>query len=302
MDWKKELLHILRIPPLWEEPMSRHTSIGIGGPAECLVYPETRDELRNVLILVKQLNLPFFVLGAGTNLLVRDGGIKGVVLSLSLLCSDYQFLNRAVFAGAAVSLPVLARNSIERGFQGLAFAVGIPGSLGGALYMNAGAYGFSIGELVQEVRTMDYEGNLRVLPRKELEFSYRWSNFQQQKMIILDGVLELLPGDRAELQNLVQKNRRERRSRQPSLPSAGSVFRNPPGLAAGKLIEELGAKGLTAGGAMVSPEHANFIVNAGNATASDVLSLIELIQKKVRSELKIDLELEIKVVGENSRG
>ena len=121
-------------------------------------------------------------------------------------------------------------------------------------------------------------------------------------MIILDGVLHLLPGDREELQKLVQKNRRERRSRQPSLPSAGSVFRNPPGLAAGKLIDEVGAKGLTVGGAMVSPEHANFIVNTGNATASDVLSLIELIQKKVRSEYKIDLELEIKVVGENSRG
>ena len=169
--------------------------------------------------------------------------------------------------------------------------------------MNAGAYGYSIGELVQEVRTMDYKGNLRVLHCRELEFSYRWSNLQQQKMIILGGVLQLLPGDREELQSLVQKNRRERRSRQPLLPSAGSIFRNPPGgLAAGKLIDELEVKGLAVGGAMVSPEHANFIVNAGNATASDVLSLIELIQKKVRSEYKIELELEIKVVGENSRG
>ncbi len=301
MNWRKELLHILRTPPLLEEPMSRHTSIGIGGPAECLVFPETRTELRNVLILVKQFKLPFFVLGSGTNLLVRDGGIKGVVLSLSSLCSNYDFVDRTVIAGAAVSLPVLARKSLERGLRGLEFAVGIPGSLGGALYMNAGAYGSSIGKLVQEVEIMDYEGNLSLRPRKELEFSYRRSTFQEEKVIILGGVLQLTPGDRAELKSLVQKNHRERRSRQPSLPSAGSVFRNPTGLAAGKLIDEVGAKGLTAGGAMVSPEHANFIVNAGDATASEVLDLIELIRKKVRSERKIDLELEIKIVGENSR-
>jgi len=301
VSWKKELFHILRTPPLLEEPMSRHTSIGIGGPAECLVFPETCDELRKVLELVKQFSLPFFVLGAGTNLLVRDGGIRGIVLSLSSLCSGYQFSGRTVYAGAAVPLPVLVRKSIERNLQGLEFAAGIPGSIGGALYMNAGAYGSSIGELVLQVETMDYSGNLKVRTRKELDFSYRWSTFQQEKIIILGGLFQLSPGNGAELKELVRKNQRERRSKQPLLPSAGSIFRNPPGMAAGKIIENMGVKGLMAGGAMVSPEHANFIVNVKNATASDVLSLIEVIQKKVRSELKIDLELEIKIVGENSR-
>lgn len=301
MNWKKELLHILHTPPLLEEPMSRHTSIGIGGPAECLVFPETRDELKKVLNFARQLSLPFFVLGSGTNLLVRDGGIRGIVLSLSSLCSNYEFSDRTVYAGAAVPLPVLVRKSIERDLQGFEFAAGIPGSIGGALYMNAGAYGSSIGELALQVETMDYGGNLKVRTREELDFSYRWSTFQQEKVIILGGLFQLSPGNGAELKRLVREYQRERRFKQPLFPSAGSIFRNPPGMAAGKIIDNVGAKGLTAGGAMVSLEHANFIVNVKNATASDVLSLIEIIQKKVRFELKIDLELEIKVVGENSR-
>ena len=184
--------YIFYILPLLEEPMSRHTSICIGGPAECLVFPETRDELRGVLQLIKQYNLPLFVLGSGTNLLVRDGGIRGIVLSLSSLCSGFQFKGRTVLAEAAVSLHVLVRKSIERGLRGLEFAAGIPGSIGGALYMNAGAYGSSISTLVQEVETMDNEGNLKLRPRKELEFSYRW-HFQQEKTIILGGLLQLSP-------------------------------------------------------------------------------------------------------------
>ncbi|HHU75597.1 MAG TPA: UDP-N-acetylmuramate dehydrogenase [Firmicutes bacterium] len=301
MDWKKKLSNILHTSPLLEEPMCRHTSLGVGGPAECLVYPETLGELAEVLLLAKQYQLPFFVLGSGTNLLVRDGGIKGIVLSLSSLCSSYQFEGYSILAGAAVSLPFLVKRSTEQGLGGLEFAAGIPGSMGGALYMNAGAHGFSIGELVLEVETMDYDGNLKRRSRRELEFSYRSSTFQQEKAIILSGLFQLAPGDRLALKDQVQKNLRKRRSRQPHYPSAGSVFRNPPGLAAGKLLDEVGVKGLTAGGAMISQEHANFIVNMQDARASDILFLIESAQEKVRTVFNIDLELEIRVVGENSR-
>ncbi len=281
--------------------MSRHTSIGIGGPAECLVFPETYDELRGVLQLTRQFNLPIFVLGSGTNLLVRDGGIRGIVLSLSSLCSGYRFEGPILRAGAAVPLPVLVKKSAVQGLQGLEFAAGIPGGIGGALYMNAGAYGSSIGELVLEVETMDQEGNQSLRRHQDLGFSYRRSTFQQERAIILSGSFQLSPADKTELKTQVVKNQRERRSKQPSLPSAGSVFRNPPGLAAGKLLDVAGVKGLSIGGAMISPEHANFIVNVQSAAASDVLLLIELARKKVYQAFNVDLELEVKVVGENSR-
>ena len=297
-DWKAELIRLVSRPPLWDEPMSRYTSIGIGGPAECLIFPQTYSELQNILSLVKEESLPLFILGSGTNILIRDGGIKGIVLHLSALCSEYSYVQQRLFAGAAVSLPYLTKKAIEKELQGLEFATGIPGTLGGALYMNAGAHGSSVGELVLEVKVMDYEGNIKIFGRQELEFSYRHSCFQERDEIILSAVLELAPGDGKELRYLQQKNTQERLAKQPSLPSAGSVFRNPPGMAAGKLIDDLGAKGSRVGGAMVSRRHANFIVNAGNATAVDVLSLIELLQDKVRLEYNLELELEIKVIGE----
>ena len=296
-DWKAELSRILSRPPLWDEPMSEYTSMGIGGPAECLIFPQTYSELQSILSLAKEQRLPLFILGAGTNLLVRDGGIKGIVINLSALCSDFSFLQQRLFAGVAVSLPYLTKKAIERGLKGLEFATGIPGSLGGALYMNAGAHGSSVGELVLEAKVMDYEGNIKTLGRQELGFAYRHSCFQERDEIILSAVLELEPGDGPEIRYLQQRNSQERLAKQPSLPSAGSIFRNPPGLAAGKLIDDLGVKGLKIGGAMVSRKHANFIVNAGNATASDVLALIELLRDKVRSAYHVELELEVKVIG-----
>ena len=299
MNWKDKLTQIVKKPPLWDEPLSRYTSIGIGGPAEALVFPQSRVELQNVLALAKEFDLPFFILGSGTNLLVRDGGIKGLVISLLPISTHCTFNHRSLSAGAAISLPLLTRMAVGYNLQGLEFAAGIPGSLGGALYMNAGAFGSCIGEFVREAEIMDYEGNIQTLSRQELEFSYRRSSFQNSRVIILSAVLELSPANGVDLKTLLQKNRLERCSRQPSLPSAGSVFRNPPGLAAGRLLDDLGVKGKSVGGAMVSREHANFIVNAGAATASDVLSLIDRLRENVYKEYKIDLELEIVVVGEN---
>ena len=299
MDWKDKLTQIVKKPPLWDEPLSGYTSIGIGGRAESLVFPQSHAELQSILSLTEEFALPFFILGAGTNLLIRDGGIKGIVISLSSLSSYYSFNHQTLSAGAAVPLSLLAKMAARRDLKGLEFAAGIPGSLGGALYMNAGAFGFSIGEFVREAEIMDYDGNTKTLRHQELKFAYRQSCFQNCKAIILGAVLELSPSDGGESKNILHNNRLERRSKQPALPSAGSVFCNPPGLSAGKLLDDLGVKGLRAGGAMVSLEHANFVVNTGDATASDVLSLIEKLQDKVRKAYKIDLSLEIVVVGED---
>ncbi|HHT47092.1 MAG TPA: UDP-N-acetylmuramate dehydrogenase [Firmicutes bacterium] len=298
MDWKKELVNILSKPPLTDEPMSLHTSLRIGGPAEIFAVPQTFDELRSVLQLAGEYNIPLFVLGHGTNLLVRDGGIRGIVLSLHDLSSGCSFFGNRVRAGAGVSLSRLVRKAAERNLKGLEFAAGIPGSLGGALYMNAGAYGSSISELVREVVTVDYLGNRRVKPLEELDFSYRCSSFQSEEVIILEGVLELKRGNHKEIMNRVNEIQRRRQSKHPQLPSAGSVFRNPPGNIAGKLVEGAGCKGMSVGEAEVSPQHGNFIVNKGNASAADVLNLIELVKQKVRDTYGLELELEIRVIGE----
>ncbi len=298
MDWKKELAKILSKPPLANEPMSLHTSLRIGGPAEIFAVPQTHNELRNLLQLAREYNLPLFVLGHGTNLLVKDEGIKGIVLSLHDLSSGCSFFDHQVRAGAAISLSKLVREVAEQSLKGLEFAAGIPGSLGGALYMNAGAYGSTIGELVREVVTVDYQGNYRVMPLEELDFSYRWSSFQLEKVIILEGVLELEQGKSSEIKRHINENLEKRWAKHPQLPSAGSVFRNPSGNIAGRLVEGAGCKGMKAGGAEVSSQHGNFIVNKGNASAADVLTLIDLVKQKVKDFYGLELELEIRVIGE----
>ena len=299
MDLHEALGRILSRPPLKDEPMSLHTSMKIGGPADYLVYPQNVEELRQVLLLAAQNDIPLFVLGKGTNLLVRDGGIRGIVLSLADMCSSCVFFNHSVRAGAALSLSQLGWEVANRGLSGLEFTTGIPGSLGGALYMNAGAYGSSISELVREVSTIDFNGHYLVRTRRELEFSYRWSTFQEEKVIILECVLELIPGDKNTIMQRVNSIREERTRKHPIYPSAGSVFRNPPGKPAGFLIEQSGCKGMEEGDAQVSYQHGNFIINRGNATAVNVLTLIDNIKQKVRNNFHLELEPEIRIIGEN---
>lgn len=298
-NWKKELNNILTSSPLQDEPMSRHTTLNVGGKAEVLAYPQSYRELGELLKLSARENVPVFVVGQGSNLLVRDGGIKGIVISLSHLCSHCEFSNSRVRAGSAVLLNSLVFESAKRGLMGLEFAAGIPGSLGGAIYMNAGAYGSSIGDFVSEVLVMDYAGNFHSLSASELVFSYRWSSFQQEDLIILEVILDLNEGDNLEVAHNVETILKERQKKHPHFPSAGSVFRNPPGKPAGYLIEQSGGKGISQGGAQVSLQHGNFIVNKGWATAGDVECLIETIKQKVKEKFGIELDLEIQVVGEN---
>lgn len=299
MKWKKELSETLSKTPFEEEPMYKYTSLRIGGPAEVMVFPQNIEELRNVLDLAARHNVPFFVIGQGTNLLVKDGGIRGIVLSLEDMSQYSYFEENSVKAGAAVKLSYLARETIRLGLKGLEFASGIPGSLGGALFMNAGAYNNTVGKLVRKVVLIDRAGNLLERSGEEIKFGYRWSSLQEEKNVILEAVLDLIFGDKKEMLSYAEEILRERQKKHPNLPSAGSFFRNPPSKSAGFLIEKAGLKGTSVGGAQVSFQHGNFIVNKGEATAEDVLKLMEMVRKSVRNILGVELEPEVQIIGEN---
>ena len=299
MEYFRQLCEILRTPPLVKEPLSRHTSLGIGGPADYLVNPHDTEELRDVLLFAREHHLPTLVLGHGTNLLVLDEGYRGIVISLISACSHCSFFDSRIQAGANVALPWLANEIARHGLTGMEFAAGIPGTLGGALYMNAGAFGYYTADLVEAVVTMDQEGCLRTRPRSELNFSYRWSNFQDEDVIILEATLALQPGDQQKIAEMQRQMLDKRAARHPRQPSAGSVFRNPPEKGAGYLIEKAGLKGMTVGDAQISPMHGNFIVNNGNATASDIINLINIVRKSVKEKFGIELQLEIRIVGGN---
>ncbi len=299
LKWKEKLLSVLSRPPAVEEPMWKHTSMRIGGPAEIMAFPQSINELRIVLELAAVNNVPLFVIGQGTNLLVKDGGVRGIVLNLVDMSYYSYFEKSSIRAGASVKLTYLVKEAIRFGLRGLEFASGIPGSLGGAIYMNAGAYNKSIGQLVSRIKLMDYEGNFFERTGSELVFGYRWSSLQEEKLIILEGVLDLIPGEREEIRRYAEQILQERQEKHPNFPSAGSFFRNPPGKTAGYLIEKAGAKGFAVGDAQVSMQHGNFIINKGEATAEDVLNLMEMVKEKVKSVMNVELEPEVRIIGEN---
>ena len=288
------------------EPMSVHTSFRIGGPADALVLPEDRDDLIALLAEVRERNIPYLVLGGGTNLLVRDRGYRGVVISLKKMNAievlrEYRSLGGSfavlnVEAGAALAR--LLSIAVERGLTGLEFATGIPGTVGGALCMNAGTAQGEFGDIVDTVTLLAPSGGLVHRRRDEMGFGYRTADVAPGH-IVLDVEVVLRCGDAEKIKAQVKKLMGQRKARQPwGQPSAGSVFKNPLDEAAGKLIEAAGCRGLAVGGAQVSDKHANFIVNTGNAKAVDVLALMEIISEKVLEMHRIRLEPEIKVIGE----
>ncbi len=290
-----------------KEPMSEHTSLRIGGPVDALVAPVDRDDLIALLAEVREQGLSYVVLGGGTNLLVRDGGYRGVVISLKKMtaievASEYRSLGGSfvvVHVDAGAPLARLLSFSTERGLTGLEFAAGIPGTVGGALCMNAGTAQGEIGDVVDTVTLLAPSGDLVVRQRDEMGFGYRTANVPDGH-IVLDAKLILRYGDAGKIKEQVKKIMDRRKERQPwGQPNAGSVFKNPMDEAAGKLIEEAGLRGLAAGGAQISDKHANFIVNTGSAKAADVLVLMETIRKKVLEVHQIRLEPEIKIIGED---
>jgi UDP-N-acetylmuramate dehydrogenase len=285
------------------EPMSRHTSFQVGGPADILADPSEPRHVQALRSFAGQVGAPFSVIGAGSNLIVRDGGVRGIVCRIGKAMSAVA-VNRkecTVSAQAGARLRSVCTAAEEAGLTGLEFAVGIPGVVGGAVMMNAGAHGGCIADAVEEVLTLGLDCRFRTWRPEELDFGYRRAKIQGTGHIVLSARFGLAIGDRDEIHRRHAEILAKREGTQPlTLPSAGSVFRRPPGTFAGKLIEECGLKGTArAGGAMVSEKHAGFIVNAGGATAKDILELMAHVQQVVLEQTGIQLEPEVIVLGED---
>jgi len=288
------------------ELMSKHTSFAIGGPADILASPVDRDDLVMLLKEIRQQGAPYYILGSGTNLLVKDGGFRGVMISLKRMHAirierEYRSIGGsyvAVQAEAGAPLTTLLAFSLEKGFTGLEFAAGIPGTIGGAICMNAGTGGGAIGDIIESVSLLSPEGTVVKKSREEMKFGYRTSSIPAGHLV-LDASVILRRDDAEKIKKKVKELIDTRKQRQPwGLPNAGSMFKNPQEESAGRLIETAGLKGRTIGNAQVSDKHANFIVNTGKATAADVLQLMEIVKQAVLEVHGVRLEPEIKVIGE----
>lgn len=289
------------------EPLSRHTSFGIGGPADVLAYPADRRDLAALLQEIKRQGQKYFILGGGTNLLVRDGGFRGVVISLHRMDTikierEYRSVGGSfsvISAEAGAPLPRLHAFAVEQGLTGLEFATGIPGTIGGAVFMNAGTAGGEIGDIVESVTLISPQGELITRARDELGFGYRTSNVPEGHLVVEARII-LRRDDKEKIKARVKELQEKRKQRQPAgAASAGSVFKNPHEEGAGKLIETADLKGRRIGDAQISEKHANFIVNLGNAKAKDVLELMEIVRKTVLETHGVRLEPEIKIIGED---
>jgi UDP-N-acetylmuramate dehydrogenase len=286
---------------LFDEPMTRHTSFRIGGPADVLLMPRSVADLQRIVILARELELPLTVIGNGSNLLVRDGGLRGLVLKIAENLARMEFEGNRLWSQAGALLKEVSQAAGGRSFSGLEFAIGIPGTLGGAVIMNAGAYGGEMKDVVVRVTAVDEAGEVRAMTPADLCFAYRSSALQGRRWIVADATMELAPGDPAAIRAKMADLTEQRESKQPlSMPSAGSVFKRPPGRFVGPMIEELGLKGYRLGGAQVSEKHAGFLVNAGGASARDVLQLIQLVRERVQERFEVWLETEVKVIGEEA--
>ncbi len=279
-------------------PLADFTSFRIGGPADLLITVATESELMAAMASAYRCGVPAFCLGAGTNLLVSDRGIRGLVVRLGDGFNYLRINERQVFAGAGLPFGVLVETVVSRGLQGLEFGEGIPGTVGGGLVMNAGAFGGEMAKVVTVVHGVTIQGQLRALGRGEVGFAYRRTNLPAGFMITRVD-FELAEGDRDAMRAKVAELRAKRSARQPlAMPNAGSIFKNPPGNFAGRLLEGAGLKGTRLGGAAFSDQHANFIVNLGGARAAEVRGLIELARDKVRENSGVELEAEVKLVGD----
>jgi len=285
-----------------DEPLSRHTSFGIGGPADLLAIPHTVEAMRDAITVARRLDVEPLYLGNGTNLIVRDGGVRGLVIRVAGGLSEIATDGPALVVEAGASLAAVCFQAAERGLSGLEFGAGIPGTLGGALIMNAGAYGGEIGNVTEWVEVITGDGEQTRLMRDELHFGYRRSTLRDSGLAVLRAGLRLAEGDPAEVHCTLCDIIALRCTKQPVCsPSAGSVFKRPDGDFAGRLLEEAGAKGMRVGRAAVSTKHANFVVNLGGATAGDVTRLIDAAAELVHEKFGVTLEPEVCFVGDDVR-
>lgn len=283
---------------LFDEPMKNHTSFKIGGLADILIMPKSSEEINFIIDACKSCNVNFFVMGNGTNLLVSDKGIRGVVIKISKNYSDVSVKENIVTAKSGVLLSSLSNTALNNSLSGIEFASGIPGTLGGAVYMNAGAYGGEIKDVLKSAEVI-YGDKILNLQASELDFEYRSSRVAKEGLIVLEACLELKHGEYDLIKEEMQNLKKQRNEKQPvEFPSAGSTFKRPVGHFAGKLIMDAGLRGFAVGGAKISEKHCGFVINQGNATAEDVLELVERVKEIVYEKSGVMLEPEIRKIGE----
>jgi len=282
-----------------DEPMKKHTSFKVGGAADILVTPDSAEDVIRLIRLCEDSKVPYIIIGNGSNLLVRDGGIRGVVVKLSKM-DKMQVQGERIIAESGVRLSDVCNAAMDEALAGLEFACGIPGSVGGAVAMNAGAYNGEVCNVIESARAVDKAGNIRTFSKDELELGYRTSIILKEDYTVIDVTFKLEKGDREKIHNRIEDLNRRRSEKQPlEFPSAGSTFKRPEGHFAAKLIEDTGLKGLCVGGAEVSEKHSGFIINRKEATAKDILDLIALVQKQVKEAYDVELFTEVRIVGED---
>ncbi|GFI42648.1 UDP-N-acetylenolpyruvoylglucosamine reductase [Lachnospiraceae bacterium] len=281
-----------------EEPMSSHTTFRVGGPAELFVMPGTFDEVRGTVEFCRKNRVPYYIVGNGSNLLVSDEGYQGVIIQLGKELGEIRIEGDSVTAQAGARLSVIANQAMEADLTGFEFASGIPGTLGGACVMNAGAYGGEMRDVLTEITALTPEGDVIRIPKEQMELGYRTSIVSRKEYIVLEACMQLKKGNRQEIQAQMEELREKRVSKQPlEYPSAGSTFKRPEGYFAGKLIQDAGLRGFTVGGAQVSEKHCGFVINRGGATAKDVAKLMSRVSEIVEEKFGVKLEPEVKRLG-----
>lgn len=282
-----------------EEPMKNHTTFRVGGPAEFFVMPRTAEEVKKVIDLCRRESFPYYIIGNGSNLLVSDQGYRGVALQIYKEMSCIEIEENVIVAQAGALLSAIANKALENGLTGFEFAAGIPGTLGGACVMNAGAYGGEMKDVLKEVTVLTEEGEVLTIPKENLELGYRTSIIARKGYIVLEARIQLREGEKEAIKSLMEELKDKRVSKQPlEFPSAGSTFKRPEGYFAGKLIQDAGLRGFSVGGAQVSEKHCGFVINRENATAADVAELMRQVSARVEEEFGVKLEPEVKRLGE----
>ncbi len=281
-----------------DEPMKKHTTFRIGGPADIFITPEDESQFLAAVRLCRQEGMPYYILGNGSNLLVSDSGYRGAVIETEKALSRLEADGETLKAGAGILLSALAKEALRLSLTGLESASGIPGTLGGGVVMNAGAYGFELKDVLESVRLLDREGNVRTVPAGELKLGYRYSTIPETGSIVLEAALRLKKGDPEAIRARMEELAAQRKSKQPlEYPSAGSTFKRPEGYFAGKLIDDAGLRGFQVGGAQVSEKHCGFVINRGDATAEDVMELCRQVQEKVFQKFGVRMDMEIRKLG-----
>lgn len=285
----------------YNEPMKKHTTMKVGGLCDCMVEPSSIEEIQKVLEYVKENNIKYYIIGNGSNLLVKDEGVHALIIKIANKFSGFEVNGEYIKAYSGCSVPKLSQIAKENSLSGLEFACGIPGSVGGGIRMNAGAYGSEMVNVVEKVGFLDENGNLKEIDGKDAHFTYRHSMFvDNPQYVVVYAIYKLVKGNKEEISKIMEENMNSRKQKQPiEYPNFGSVFKRPEGYFVGKLVDDCGLKGYKIGGAQVSTKHSGFMINIGDATCKDVLDLIEYVKEKVYEKFNVKLQEEVVILGGN---